>query len=216
MPIFITSSSLKLSRNSSRRTSFDRPWCDLQTHTLLTPPDPTPPCRKSLPLPLLTVLFHQFLSPVRRKKKTNRAPFGVEKKKRPKKVLLYQVQPVKIQFFCSYFLHQPVFTADGGTAVVVPTKNTTVESTTNTAAGRSSSSGTDEEHGCRGNQAEEKTHREGIYTHARGGPLTHLLLLWRTYPHRIGTVPGRHAGLSSWEGHQREWTRQWRSFTCQP
>ena len=57
-----------------------------------------------VPLPLLTVLFHQFLSPVRRKKKTNRAPFAVEnRKKRSKKVLLYQAQPVKIHFFSSIF-----------------------------------------------------------------------------------------------------------------
>jgi hypothetical protein len=109
----------------------------------------TPPhhCRKSLPLPLLTVLFHQFLSPVRRKKKTNRVPFVVENRKnRPKKVLLYQTQTVKIQIFCSYFLHQPVFTDDGGAAAVVTTKNTAVEPTTRTVDGTS--------------QAEEKAHLE--------------------------------------------------------
>jgi hypothetical protein len=104
-------------------------------------------CRKSLPHILLTSLFHQFLSLVRRKKKTNRAPFVVEnRKKRQKKVLLYQSETVKIQTFCSYIMHQPVFTADGGSPAVVPTKNKAVDPTTSTIDGTS--------------QAEEKTHRE--------------------------------------------------------
>ena len=41
--ISITSNSLKLSRNSSRHMSFDRPWCGLQVHTPLPPLGPTPP-----------------------------------------------------------------------------------------------------------------------------------------------------------------------------
>jgi len=86
--------------------------------------DPPHRCRKSLPHILLTSLFHQFLSPVRRKKKNNRAPFVVEnRKKRPKTILLYQSETVKIQTFFSYIMHQPVFTVDGGSLAVVSTKN---------------------------------------------------------------------------------------------
>jgi hypothetical protein len=90
--------------------------------------------------------FHQFLSPVRRKKKPNRAPFAVEnRKKRSKKVPLYQARR---------------------SSAVAQTKNTAVAPTTSTAAGKNSDSRSDEEHGCRANRAEEKTHREGSYTHS--------------------------------------------------
>jgi hypothetical protein len=41
--ISITSNSLKCSPNSSRRMSFDRPWCGLQAHIPLAPLGPTPP-----------------------------------------------------------------------------------------------------------------------------------------------------------------------------
>ena len=45
-------------------------------------------------------------------------------------------------------------------------ENTTVDPTTSTADGTSSSSCADEDHGCRVNQTEEKAHREGSYTDA--------------------------------------------------
>ena len=131
--ISITSNSLKCSRNSSRRMSFDRPWC----------------------------------VPVRRKKKPNRAPFTVEnRKKRTKKVPLYQDQTNRFQTFCSLCGVWKSFHCDGRASAVAQTKNTAVTPTTSTTGGKNRDSCVDEEHGCRANRAEEKAHREGSYTHA--------------------------------------------------
>jgi hypothetical protein len=111
--------------------------------------------------------FHQFLSPVRRKKKTNRAPFAVENRKnRPKKSSVVPGPNGQIShFLLSLWVYKSPH-CDGRASAVAQTKNTAVAPTTSTAAGKNSDSCTDEEHGCRANRVEEKAHREGSYTHA--------------------------------------------------